>query len=379
MTFLKAGALATAVMLSGSSVMLNGQSPSVSVSVFGETKEGETVERYTLTNENGLSAEIMTWGATLIAVNTPDRDGRMDNVTLHLGTFAEYEKGHPLFGSVVGRFANRIDGGGFEIDGVRHDLATVNEKTGVHIHGGKEGLASRLWRGQAIEGEGFSGVELTHASPDGHEGYPGTVQLTVIYRLTNDNALEIEYRGTTDKPTHLNLTNHAYFNLGGAGSGDVLDQVLMLKADKILAIDERKIPTGAFLSVDQTPFDFRTPRAIGERINEVEGGGYDHCYVLNESISSPEPVWFARLYDPDSGRVMDVLTTSPGVQLYTANYLKPGLATPDGRAYGPHHGVCLETQYFPNTPNRPAFPSSLVRPGEEFHQKTVFRFTVAND
>ncbi len=375
MTVLKAGLLATTVILASSLSPALGQS--VQVSPFGVTGKGETVERYTLTNANGLSADIVTWGATLIAVRTPDRHGTFDNITLHLGDFAGYEKGHPLFGSVVGRFANRIDTGGFSIDGVRHDLETVNPKTGVHIHGGRTGLAWQHWEARPLPGSDAAGVELTHTSPDGHEGYPGTVQLSVTYRLTNGDALEIEYRGETDRPTHLNLTNHAYFNLGGAGSGPVLDHRLTLKADHVLAIDERKIPTGERLDVAGTPFDFRTPRAIGERIHEVEGGGYDHCYVLGEGTPPEAPAWFARLEDPVSGRVMDVHTSSPGVQLYTANHLKPVLRTPDGRPYGPHHGVCLETQFFPDSPNRPEFPSSLVRPGRPHHQKTVFRFSVS--
>ncbi|MCB1079196.1 MAG: galactose mutarotase, partial [Verrucomicrobiae bacterium] len=284
-------------------------------------------------------------------------------------TFAEYEAGHPLFGSVVGRYANRISGGGFSIDGVRHDLKTVNPKTGVHIHGGKEGLASQLWEVKAYRLKPTAVAEFTHVSPAGHEGFPGRVEFKVIYRWTAGRILEIEYRATADQPTHVNLTNHAYFNLGGMASGDIRNHVLTLQSDRILEFDDRKIPTGGFLDVTGTPFDFRRPRTIGSRLAQVAGGGYDHCYVLTQPGQVADPTLFARLEDPKSGRVMEVLTTQPGVQLYTANYLKP--------PFLPHQGVCLETQHFPDSPNRPEFPSTLIRPGEEYREVTVFRFSVA--
>lgn len=378
MTFPDAHALATAAFLLLGFPMSATSAEGIQVDDFGTTASGETVQRYTLTNDDGMRVAVMSWGATLLEISVPDREGRLENITLHLADFAAYERGHPLFGSVVGRYANRIDGGGFVIDGVRHDLATVNAKTGVHIHGGAEGLARQIWRGRALRDENHIGVELTHRSPDGHEGYPGQVDLTVTYRLTSDNRLEIDYRARTDRPTHLNLTNHAYFNLSGAGSGEVRDHRLTLRSDRVLEIDERKIPTGIFLPVAGTPFDLRKPRPIGARLDEVDGGGYDHCYVIDhrERKSHGEPVWFARLEDPESGRVMEVATTQPGVQLYTGNYLKSSLTTPDGRAYGPHHGVCLETQHFPNSPNIPEFPSTLVLPGKDYRELTVFRFTV---
>ena len=368
-----ARALATAAFLSTLSIMASAQS--IEKFEFGTTVEGEAVDRFLLVNASGLRAEVMTYGATLLSLEIPDREGKLANITLNLGDFAAYEAGHPLLGSVVGRFANRIDTGGFTIDGVRHDLETVNAKTGVHIHGGKEGLASRLWQADPIAGDDYTGVKFSHVSPDGHEGYPGRVVLSVTYRLTNGDSLEIEYRGTTDKATHLNLTNHAYFNLAGAGSGVVLDHQLTLKADRILAFDERKIPHGDFVDVRGTPFDFRRGHSIGERIDQVEGGGYDHCFVLKEKPSE-ELRPFARLEDPESGRVMEVATTQPGVQIYTANFLKPKFRSPEGTPYGPHHGICLETQHFPNSPNVPSFPTTLVRPGEEYRELTVFSFSV---
>lgn len=332
-----------------------------------------------MANREGIAVWVMTWGATLLSIETPDREGRRDNVTLGLGAFESYEAGHPLFGSTVGRYANRIDGGGFEIEGQRFDLETVHPKTGVHIHGGRRGFARRLWSGQAVEGEDFVGVAFSLECPDGEEGFPGSVRVTVTYRLNRRNELEIDYRGTTTKSTHLNLTNHAYFNLAGAGSGTVLNQVLTLDSEAILAIDNRKIPTGEFFPVAGTAFDFRKPSPIGSRIEAVEGGGYDHCYVLGDQPTLDEPRWFARVFDPGSGRQMEVSTTLPGVQLYTANYLKPKWSAPDGRPYGPHHGFCLETQGFPNSPNQPRFPSTLLRPGEEYRQLTRFRFSVVAD
>lgn len=369
-----ARALATAAFLSSLSIMASAQS--IEKFEFGTTAEGETVDRFLLVNARGLRAEVMTYGATLLSLEIPDREGRLANINLNFGTFAEYEAGHPLLGSVVGRFANRIDTGGFSIDGIRYDLETVNAKTGVHIHGGKEGLASRIWQADPIAGDNYTGVKFSHVSPDGHEGYPGRVVLSVTYRLTNDDSLEIEYRGTTDKATHLNLTNHAYFNLAGAGSGDILDHQLTLNADEILDFDERKIPHGDFVAVDGTAFDFRKASKVGERIGQVEGGGYDHCFVLKEKPSEVLRT-FARLEDPESGRVMEVATTQPGVQVYTANFLKPKFQSPEGKPYGAHHGICLETQHFPNSPNVSSFPSTLVRPDEEYREMTVFTFSVA--
>ena len=379
MSFRNASAVSTAVILSGFLPWGGGRAQEVQQEVFGKTADGQVIHRFTLSNGTGLEVQVMNWGATLLSIEVPDWEGRSENVTLSLATFAEYEAGHPLLGSTVGRYANRIDGGGFEIEGKRFDLETVNAKTGVHIHGGRQGFAKQLWSGKVIEEDDSVGVEFSHESPDGHEGFPGRVEVTVTYRLNPENELEIEYLGTTSRPTHLNLTNHAYFNLAGAGSGSVLDHRLTLEAEGILAIDDRKIPTGEILPVAGTAFDFRRPTRIGERLEEVDGGGYDHCYVLSDAPSLKEPRWFARLKEPESGRVMEVETTFPGVQLYTANYLKPKWEAPDGRPYGPHHGVCLETQAFPNAPNQPRFPSTLLLPGEEYRQLTRFRFSVATE
>ncbi len=346
------------------------------VESFGQTPEGQTVFLYTLVNDRGLRARVMSHGATLLTVETPDRDGKLGNITLNLDTLADYLNGHPLMGSTVGRYANRIDTGGFHIDGRRFDLKTVG-KNGVHIHGGKEGVQKLNWEQEdAGIGNEEAFVTLTHTSPDGHEGFPGRIELKATYRLTNDNELFIEYQATTTKPTHLNLANHAYWNLSGAGSGDVLHHQLTLNADRYLAIDDRKIPTGDYTKAAGSPFDFRKPRTIGERIAQVDGGGYDHCYAVNrEGKSESDLVHCARVEDPKSGRVMDVLTTQPGVQIYTANYLSPKLKSKTG-AYGRHHAVCLETQHYPDSPNKPDFPSTLLRPGQVYKQVTVHRFRV---
>lgn len=341
---------------------------------FGVLPGNESVDVYTLTNDRGLQARIMTYGATLIAVEAPDRDGKLANITLNLDTFDEYLKGHPLMGSTVGRYANRIDNGGFKINGKKHTLKTVG-KNGVHIHGGKEGFQKLNWKAHPTLGGDFAQVEFTHTSPDGHEGFPGELKVSVIYRLTNDNELFIEYEATTTKHTHLNLANHAYWNLSGAGAGAALHHELTLNADRYLAIDSRKIPTGSYTHVDGTPFDFRTPHTIGERIAQVKGGGYDHCYVLNSGGIDMKGPPAARVVDPKSGRVMEVFTTQPGVQLYTANYLTPRYKSKEG-AYGKHHAICLETQHYPDSPNKPQFPSTLLRPGQIHREVTVHRFLV---
>ena len=367
--------LANAILVAASAGVALSQS--VTEEEWGRTKTGDTVHRYTLTNANGLRAAVMTYGATLISVETPDRDGNLANITLHLPSFEEYEKGHPLFGSIVGRFANRIDTGGFTIDGKRFDLETVNKKTGVHIHGGKNGLQRLLWNALPLQDEDSASVSFVHTSPDGHEGFPGRVSLLVNYRLANDDSLTIQYTATTSAPTHLNLTNHMYWNLDGAGTGDVLDHSLVLKASEYLEFDDRKIPTGNFLPVENTPFDFREPQRIGSRITDIEGGGYDHCFVLNKQGSFEDLTLFARVESPASGRVMEVWTTEPGVQLYTPTHLPARLQTSDGQSYGPFHGFCLETQHFPDSPNKPQFPGTLLRPDELFESFTQFRFSVA--
>ena len=349
-----------------------GGGPTARRSVFGRLPDGREVHRYTLTNPGGIRATVMTYGATLTGVHAPDRDGNLANVTLYLDTLDDYLKGHPLFGSVVGRYANRIAGAAFPLDGKTVEVEANAGKN--HIHGGRQNFSRILWRGKPVRRGKSAGVELTHTSPDGHAGFPGTLKVTVRYLVTPQDELVMEYEATTDKPTVVNLTNHAYWNLAGAGSGNVLDHRLMLSADHYLPFGEGKIPTGELRPVAGTPMDFREPKTVGSRIEQVEGENYDHCYVLNKKGEARMGL-AARLVDPASGRAMEVRTTQPGVQLYTAKGLGPRLKG-GGKPYGPYHGLCLETQHYPDSPNRPDFPSTVLRPGETYRETTIHRFSV---
>ncbi len=335
--------------------------------VFGKTKDGFEVDVYTLTNTNGLSARVMTLGATLISVETPDRHGRFDEITVRLDTWDKYQAGHPCLGSICGRYANRIAKGRFTLDGVEYILATNNGPN--HLHGGRVGFDKRIWKAEPVEHRDDVGVKFSYVSPDGEEGYPGTLSATVAYHLTADDQLRIEYTAVTDRPTVVNLTNHTYWNL--AGRGTALDHELLIRAEQYLPVDATLIPLGEPKPVRGTPMDFTSPRPIRAGIDQVEPG-YDHCYVLTKERVG-ELSLCARVYEPKTGRTMEVLTTEPGVQLYTANYLSVGRA---GRFYGKHDAFCLECQHFPDSPNRPAFPSTVLRPGQTYRQITVHRFGV---
>jgi len=351
----------------------------VEVATWGRLESGEEVRSFVIRNASGLRAEIVEYGALLNRLELPAGDGgSLEAILSHPDLEAALSGG--LFGSVVGRFANRIDGGGFEIDGRRYDLESVNERSGVHIHGGRTGFHRRVWHGKASpEGDA---VTMSYVSADGEEGYPGRVEAAVTYRLTPENVLRIEYAGTTDAPTHLNLTNHAYFNL--ASGGDVSEHLLALDAPQVLALDERKIPTGELLPTAGTLFDFREAARLGERLEAMPGGGYDHCFVLSET---PGPEGFAAGSDPPAGDpslrraarlrlpgapwALEVATSKPGVQIYTANHFS---GEGGAGAYPKWAGIAFETQYYPDAPNRPAFPSSLLRPGDRYEHATEFRF-----
>ena len=352
-----------------------GKGPAVERSVFGRLPDGREVHLYTLTNPGGLRATVMTYGATLTGVHVPDRDGRLANVTLYLDTFEDYLKGHPLFGSVVGRYANRIAGAQFPLDGKTIKVEANAGKN--HIHGGRNGFAKVLWDAEPVPGADAAGVRLTRTSPDGTAGFPGTLRAVVTYRVTSANELVMQYEAATDKPTVVNLTNHAYWNLAGAGSGDVLGHRLTLRADRYLPFGEGKIPTGDLAPVAGTPMDFREAKTVGSRIHNVEGENYDHCYVLKKETGQRLAL-AARVVEPKSGRVMEVRTTQPGVQLYTAKGLGPRLKG-GGKPYGPYHGLCLETQHYPDSPNRPAFPSTVLRPGETYREVTIHTFSVQKE
>ncbi len=344
---------------------------SIEKTPFGKMPDGTQIDRYALANSHGLTIKIITFGATLTAVEMPDRHGNRDVVTLYLDTLDDYLAGHPFFGSIAGRYANRIARGKFTLDGNEYTLATNNGEN--HLHGGTKGFDKAVWKAEPARGGGFVAVTFTHVSPDGDEGYPGTLTATATYTLTDDNELRMEYTATTDRPTVVNLTNHAYWNLAGAGSGDVLRHELMLNADRYLPVDEGLIPLGRLAPVRGTPMDFTEPKPIGSRIAQVEGG-YDHCYVLNKK-EGEKLTLAARVVEPKSGRVMEIYTTQPAIQLYTGNFLD-GTLTVAGKPCQRHDGFCLETEHFPDSPNRPEYPSTVLRPGETYHEVTLHKFSV---
>jgi len=346
------------------------KSMSVNTESFGQTPDGRQVDLYTLANANGLRARIINYGAILVSLEVPDRNGNPADIVLGYDNLDEYLNRGGLFGAVVGRYANRIGGAKFVLDGVEYELVANNRPN--HIHGGKIGFAKVVWRLEDIKAEDRqASVKLSYVSQDGEEGYPGNLACSVTYTLTDENELKIGYEAETDKATVLNLTNHSYFNLAGHGAGDVLGHVLMLNADKYTVFDDALIPTGEIRSVKATPFDFTTPTPIGARIGEV-GAGYDQNYVLNGGGS---PALCARVSEPTSGRVMEVRTTEPGVQLYTANWSNKSVTGKAGQVYGNHGGFCLETQHFPDSPNKPDFPSVVLKPGQKFTSVTVFEFS----
>ena len=352
-------ALATGIFVTSASVLAD-----MTTETWGNLSDGREVRLFTLTNQAGTRVQISNYGALLVSVETKDREGKLANITLSYDGLKEALAGG-VCGSVVGRFANRISDG-FTIDGTRYDLPSANPKTRVTIHGGKTGFQRQLWTTTATQDKETNSVEFQLSSPDGHEGFPGTVNVSATYTLTESNELIIAYKGETDKPTHLNLTNHAYFNL--AGRGDVLKHELQMQAAGVLELDDRKVPTGKILPVANTAFDFRIRKPIGRDIESIETGGYDHCFKIIPS-SNPGPHKFAQLVDPHSGRTMDVHTTKPGVQIYTANHFK-------GNPFPHWGGICFETQYYPDAPNQPGFDTSLLRPGEVYRHVTKFVFGV---
>ncbi len=339
---------------------------------FGTTRSGEAVRRISLTNKNGLIARFTSYGAMLIELHVPDRHGKLADVVLGFDNLESYLKGHPFFGNTTGRYANRIAHGKFTLDGKTYTLATNNGQH--HLHGGVNALDKQNWKAETLNTPDGPAVRFSHVSPDGSEGYPGNLNLVVTYTLTNDNALRIDYEATTDKPTVVNLTNHAYFNLKGAGNGTVKDHVLRLFADNYTPGDEGLIPTGEIRSVAGTPLDFRKPTAIGARWDQLPASlkGYDHNFVIN-NWSPGKLVPAAELYEPASGRRMRVQTSKPGVQVYSAIHLNT--TGKGGKHYHPTDAVCLETQFFPDTPNKPNFPSCVLRPGETYRSTTIYGFS----
>lgn len=343
---------------------------------FGTAPGGQKVSLYTLTNRSGMVVKITNYGGIVTSILVPDRNGKLGDVVLGYDNVAGYIKGSPYFGALIGRYANRIAKGKFTLNNKTYTLAVNN---GVnHLHGGKIGFDKKVWTASPVRVSNGVGLSLNLHSADMEEGYPGNLAVHVVYSLTNDNALKIVYTATTDKATVLNLTNHSYFNLNGAGSGTVLDQTMMINASRYTPIDKTSIPFGLLAPVAGTPFDFRRPHAIGARINMANlqlknGAGYDHNFVLNHTGNSL--VLAARAYSPKTGRVLTVSTTEPGVQLYTGNFLDGTNIGKGGKAYNKRGAFCLETQHFPDSPNQKAFPTTTLRPGQVYRQTTIDKFS----
>jgi aldose 1-epimerase len=338
---------------------------------------GHRVDRYTLTNGDCMEVKIITYGGIVQSLRVPDRHGDLDNVVLGFDNLDDYVANNsPYFGAIIGRYANRIAGGQFTLDGVTYELPQNNGPN--TLHGGLEGFDKKVWDAAEISGDDSVGLQLSYTSPNGEEGFPGRLETRVTYRLTEDNELRIDYRATTNKATVVNLTNHSYFNLSGEGSGTIYDHRLEINASHYTPVDATLIPTGRIAPVAGTPFDFRDPTAIGARIRDdhpqiVIGRGYDHNYVLDRN-GRKGLVLAARVTDPDSGRVLEITTTEPGMQFYSGNFLDGTLVGTSGKVYRQSDGFALETQHFPDSPNQPQFPSTVLRPGEVFRSTTVFAF-----
>lgn len=346
-------------------------------SPYGKTKDNQEVEQYVLTNANGMQATIITYGGIVTKWTARDRAGQLGDVVLGFDTLEEYLAGHPFFGCIVGRYGNRIAKGAFTLDGRKYTLAKNNGEN--HLHGGVKGFDKAVWKVTEWTTKGADGpsLKLTHTSKDGDEGYPGNLAVTVTYTLTNKNELRIDYFAKTDKATPVNLTNHSYFNL--AGQGDVLKHEVEINADRFTPVDATLIPTGELREVAGTPLDFRKSTAVGARINGDDeqikfGKGYDHNFVLNRK--GKELSLAARVHEPSSGRVLEVFTTEPGVQFYTGNFLDGKNKGKGGKVYGHRSGFCLETQHFPDSPNQKKFPSTILKPSEEYRTTTVYKLSV---
>lgn len=341
---------------------------------FGKMPDGIEIESYTLYNTRGASAKIITYGATLAELHVPDKNGKMGDVVLGFDNLEGYASGpHPYFGATIGRYGNRIAKGKFTLDGKEYQLAINNAPNS--LHGGPTGFDKRVWKAEELKATVGAAVRFTYLSKDGEENYPGNLKVSVTYTLTNTDELKLQYSAETDKDTVLNLTNHSYFNLSGNGEGNILKYILYINADKYTPVDSTLIPTGKIESVVGTPLDFLKPTAIGARIGELkEIGGYDHNFVLNGKAGTLRVA--AKVVDPDSGREIEVLTTQPGVQFYSAISLNGSLKGKGGVGYEKYGAICLETQHFPDSPNHPNFPSTELKPGEHFHSETIYKFLV---
>ena len=349
--------------------------PQIKKQAFGMTASGEAVELYTLTNASGVEARIMTYGGAVVSLKVPDRSGKLADVVLGYETLDGYLKRSPYFGAIIGRYGNRIGRGRFSLNGGEYTLPKNNgENT---LHGGDKGFDKVVWKAKEVKGKNGAGLSLTYLSKDGEQGFPGNLSVTVVYTLTNNNELRINYSATTDKTTVVNLTNHSYFNL--AGEGDILQHELMINSKRFTPVDAGLIPTGELRNVQGTPMDFTRSTVIGARIGQQEeqltlGKGYDHNWELNNTTG--RLALASRVYEPRTGRVMEVITTEPGIQFYSGNFLDGSITGKGGQVYQQRYGFCLETQHFPDSPNKPRFPSTVLRPGQTYKTTTIYRFSV---
>jgi len=348
---------------------------------FGRTAAGQAAEIFTLTNSHGIEVRLTNYGGIITSLRTPDRSGRFDDIVLGYDSLSGYLRDTPYFGAIVGRYGNRIAGGRFTIDGTTYRLAVNNGPNS--LHGGLRGFDKVVWNAVPFQNASGVGVALDYTSADMEEGYPGTLRTHVTYTLTNDDRLIVDYLATTDKPTPVNLTQHSYWNLAGDGSRDILAHVLTINADAMTPVDTTLIPTGEIAPVAGTPFDFRTPTPIGLRIDQRQnqqirfGGGYDHNFVLNRTgVSADSLVHAGRVAEPSTGRTLDIYTTEPGMQFYTGNFLDGSITGKAGHVYHYRYGLALETQHYPDSPNHPTFPSTILRPGQQYKTRTIFAFGV---
>ena len=372
-----AGMLAAGLGLAGCDVITSIQKGGAVERLFGTTSDGQAVKLFTLKNKNGAELQVINFGAIVLSLKVPDRNGQLADVTLGCDQLSDYESKTPYFGAVVGRYGNRIAKGQFMLEGQTYTLATNNGPNA--LHGGLKGFDKVVWQAQAVQASDGPAVEFSYLSKDGEEGYPGSLAVKMVYTLTDKNEFKIQYTATTDKPTVVNITHHSYFNLAGAGEGDILGHEMMINADRFTPVDATLIPTGELKPVQGTPMDFTKPMAIGARVNQDNeqlkfGGGYDHNWVINQQQAG-ELTAAVRVVEPKSGRVLEVLTTEPGVQFYCGNFLDGTLTGKGGKVYKHRYGFCLEPQHFPDTPNHPNFPACVLRPGQTYTQTTIYRFS----
>ena len=344
---------------------------------FGKTEDGQPVDLYTLTNKNGMEARITNFGGIVVSLKVPDRKGTLDDVVLGYDSIDGYLTNKAFLGAIIGRYGNRIAKGQFQLDGATYNVPKNDGENS--LHGGIKGFNKRLWTAKDVSGGKGQALELTYLSKDGEEGYPGSLSVKVVYTLTDQNELEVDYSATTDKTTVVNLTNHSYFNLKGQGNGDILEHQLTIHADRFTPVSQSLIPTGELRPVKGTPFDFTKATAIGARIDADDqqikfGRGYDHNWVLNDGGKGKMFV-AAEAYEPTTGRVLQVLTTEPGVQFYTGNFLDGSITGKGGKVYNKRYAFCLETQHYPDSPNHPDFPTTTLKPGQKYQTTTIFKFS----